>query len=53
MSGNWNEEDEARCMSELLSRRVDGIIIFSGRLEDRELAQLCQESAHRGQRPRA
>ena len=32
MSGNWNEEDEARCMSELLSRRVDGIIIFSGRL---------------------
>lgn len=38
MSGNWNEEDEARCVSELLARRVDGIIIFSGRLSDDDLA---------------
>jgi LacI family transcriptional regulator len=38
MSGNWNEEDEARCMRELLARRVDGIIIFSGRLKDTALA---------------
>lgn len=38
MSGNWNEQDEARCMSELLARRVDGIIIFSGRLGDTQLA---------------
>jgi LacI family transcriptional regulator len=43
MSGNWNEEDEARCMSELLSRRVDGIIIFSGRLQDRELASYAKQ----------
>lgn len=43
MSGNWNEEDETRCMSELLSRRVDGIIIFSGRLEDRELAMYAKQ----------
>jgi LacI family transcriptional regulator len=38
MSGNWNEDDEARCMRELLARRVDGIIIFSGRLKDVALA---------------
>lgn len=38
MSGNWNEDDEARCMRELFSRRVDGIIIFSGRLADTDLA---------------
>lgn len=43
MSGNWNEEDEARCMSELLSRRVDGIIIFSGRLQDSELATYAKQ----------
>lgn len=43
MSGNWNEEDETRCVSELLSRRVEGIIIFSGRLEDRELATYAKQ----------
>jgi LacI family transcriptional regulator len=43
MSGNWDEEDEERCMAELLSRRVDGIIIFSGRLEDRQLAHYAKQ----------
>lgn len=43
MSGNWDEDDEERCMSELLSRRVDGIIIFSGRLEDRQLANYAKQ----------
>ncbi|MBM0103725.1 LacI family DNA-binding transcriptional regulator [Steroidobacter sp. S1-65] len=43
MSGNWDEQDEERCMSELLSRRVDGIIIFSGRLQDRQLAQYAKQ----------
>jgi LacI family transcriptional regulator len=43
MSGNWNEADEERCMSELLSRRVDGIIIFSGRLQDRQLASYAKQ----------
>jgi LacI family transcriptional regulator len=43
MSGNWNEQDEARCMAELLSRRVDGIIMFSGRLEDAELAGYAKQ----------
>lgn len=42
MSGNWNEEDEARCVSELLARRVDGIIIFSGRLSDSTLAAYAE-----------
>lgn len=43
MSGNWNEADEGRCMSELLSRRVDGIIIFSGRLDDRQLSHYAKQ----------
>ena len=43
MSGNWNEEDEARCVRELLARRVDGIIIFSGRLKDSELAAYAKK----------
>lgn len=43
MSGNWNEEDEARCIRELLARRVDGIIIFSGRLKDSELVACAKQ----------
>jgi LacI family transcriptional regulator len=43
MSGNWNEADEARCMRELMARRVDGIIIFSGRLEDGVLASYAKK----------
>src|SRR6188474_23978 len=43
MSGNWNEEDEARCMSELLARRVDGVIMFSGRLSDKALAEYARK----------
>jgi LacI family transcriptional regulator len=43
MSGNWDEQDEERCMAELLSRRVDGIIIFSGRLQDRQLAGYAKQ----------
>jgi len=44
MSGNWNEQDEARCMAELLARRVDGIIIFSGRLGDAQLAAYARKA---------
>ncbi len=43
MSGNWNEEDEARCVRELLARRVDGIIMFSGRSKDSELAAYAKK----------
>lgn len=37
MSGNWNEEEEIRCMEELISRGVDGIIVFAGCLGNSEL----------------
>jgi LacI family transcriptional regulator len=43
MSGNWNEADETRCMRELIARRVDGIIIFSGRLQDAALAAYARK----------
>lgn len=43
MTGNWNEEDEERCMRELLARRVDGIIIFSGRLQDSKLVAYARK----------
>lgn len=34
MSGNWNAVDEERCMREFIDRGVDGIIMFSGFLDD-------------------
>lgn len=34
MSGNWNAEDEERCLREFIDRGVDGIIMFSGCLSD-------------------
>jgi LacI family transcriptional regulator len=43
MSGNWDEEDEARCVRELLARRVDGIIMFSGRSKDSEIAAYAKK----------
>jgi LacI family transcriptional regulator len=37
VSGHWNAADEARCIDALRSRRVDGIIVLTGRLSDRAL----------------
>jgi LacI family transcriptional regulator len=37
MSGNWQEQEEARCMEELIDRGVDGIIMFAGCLGDAAL----------------
>jgi len=37
VSGQWNAEVEARCMDVLLARRVDGIIVLTGRLTDKAL----------------
>ncbi|MFN0182580.1 MAG: LacI family DNA-binding transcriptional regulator [Aquabacterium sp.] len=34
MSGHWHAEEEARCIDVLRSRRVDGIIVLTGRLPD-------------------
>jgi LacI family transcriptional regulator len=37
VSGHWNAAEEARCIDILRSRRVDGIIVLTGRLSDRAL----------------
>ncbi|MDE2565363.1 MAG: substrate-binding domain-containing protein [Burkholderiales bacterium] len=34
MSGHWNAVEEARCIEVLRSRRVDGLIVLTGRLSD-------------------
>ena len=34
VSGHWNAKAETRCMEMLLSRRVDGIIVLTGRIPD-------------------
>ncbi len=38
VSGHWNAAAEARCIDVLRSRRVDGIIVLTGRLTDEALA---------------
>lgn len=43
VSGHWNAETEARCVDILLSRRVDGIIVLTGRLTDQTL-KACSKS---------
>jgi len=37
VSGHWNATEEARCFDMLRSRRVDGIIVLTGRLSDSAL----------------
>ncbi len=37
VSGHWNAIEEARCMDTLRARRVDGIIVLTGRLSDAAL----------------
>lgn len=37
VSGHWNASEEARCIHMLRSRRVDGIIVLTGRLSDSAL----------------
>ena len=37
VSGHWNADEEARCIEALRSRRVDGIIVLTGRLSDAAL----------------
>jgi LacI family transcriptional regulator len=37
VSGHWNATEEARCVEVLRSRRVDGIIVLTGRLSDQAL----------------
>jgi LacI family transcriptional regulator len=37
VSGHWNAAEEARCIDMLRARRVDGIIVLTGRLSDAAL----------------
>ncbi len=37
VSGHWNDLEEARCIDTLRARRVDGIIVLTGRLSDSAL----------------
>lgn len=43
VSGHWNAAQEVRCIDMLRSRRVDGIIVLSGRLGDSALAAYAQQ----------
>ncbi len=43
VSGHWNASEEQRCIDVLRSRRVDGIIVLTGRLSDEALAKLAQQ----------
>ncbi len=42
VSGHWNEAEEARCIDMLRSRRVDGIVVLTGRLSDTALRQCAK-----------
>jgi LacI family transcriptional regulator len=39
VSGHWNAETEVRCIETLKARRVDGVIVLTGRLSDVVLAE--------------
>ena len=43
VSGHWNAAAEARCIEVLRSRRVDGIIVLTGRLTDAALKATARE----------
>ena len=43
MSGHWNSDDEERCIRELIQRRVDGLILFAGRLSAGRIAEFAQQ----------
>lgn len=42
-SGHWDRHEEERCIHTLRARRVDGIIVLTGLLEDSFLAGLARE----------
>ncbi len=43
VSGQWSAAQEARCIDALRSRRVDGMIVLTGRLSDAALSTMAQE----------
>ncbi len=42
VSGHWDEREEMRCIDTLRARRVDGLIILTGRLGDGALADCAR-----------
>ncbi|MDM7950925.1 substrate-binding domain-containing protein [Hydrogenophaga sp.] len=42
VSGHWDAQTESRCIDILLSRRVDGIIVLTGRLTDAALKSVAK-----------
>lgn len=42
MSGHWNADEEAGCIDALRSRRVDGLIVLTGRLSDSALRAVAR-----------
>ncbi len=42
-SGRWNEVEEAERLSLLQERKVDGLIVLSGRLPDQALVEMSEE----------
>jgi LacI family transcriptional regulator len=43
VSGHWNADEEARCIEMLRARRVDGIVILTGRLSDTALRATARQ----------
>lgn len=43
VSGHWNADEEARCIDVLRARRVDGLIVLTGRLSDAALRALARQ----------
>jgi LacI family transcriptional regulator len=44
VSGHWNLKDEVRSMGLLQARRVDGVIVLTGKLSDEQLVQYAQRT---------
>lgn len=42
MSGHWRADEEARCIEVLRARRVDGLIVLTGRLSDTALRTVAR-----------
>jgi len=42
VSGHWDAREEAKCIEVLRSRRVDGIIVLTGRLPDKALKECAK-----------
>ena len=42
VSGHWDAKEEAKCIDVLRSRRVDGIIVLTGRLPDKALRECAK-----------